>query len=171
MDIKDALKEIDDTYKQLQPMVDDVVNRHTKDIDVIFKNIKKDITTLSNKELQDYMLQLQAEAFDLTAVKDSSALKQELALTILKTKQATIYSATAGTSAARNNQATIDTVDKQVVSALYNAINNRFKSKLDEVHRMINVLSNVLISKNAEAKLRGGSRDDDTHSNDIWKDY
>ena len=29
------------------------------------------------------------------------------------------------------------------------------KSKLDETHRMINVLSNILISKNAENKLKG----------------
>ena len=30
---------------------------------------------------------------------------------------------------------------------------------IDEVHRMINVLSNVLISRNAEAKLKRGGDD------------
>jgi hypothetical protein len=112
------------------------------------------------------MLQLTVEAYYLTSIKDSSTLKQECALTLLKTGQANIFNGTAGTQNARNNQAIVDTLDKQVVNVLYNAITNRFKSKLDEIHRMINVLSNVLISKNAEAKLRGGIKDD-THSDDI----
>ena len=38
---------------------------------------------------------------------------------------------------------------------LQNAVANNLKSKLDEAHRIINVLSNVLISKNAENKLKG----------------
>lgn len=164
--IDDSLKEVNDVYKQLIPMVDDVVSKNTKEVDAIFKNIKKDLTNLTNKELQDYMLQLTVEAYYLTSIKDSSTLKQECALTLLKTGQANIFNGTAGTQNARNNQAIVDTLDKQVVNVLYNAITNRFKSKLDEIHRMINVLSNVLISKNAEAKLRGGIKDD-THSDDI----
>ena len=152
--------------KQLQPMVDDVVAKHTQDIDKIFTAIKKDLTTLTNKELQDYMIRLSAECYDLTEIKDSSTLKQECALALLKESQANVFNGTVGTQSARTNQSIIDTLDKQVVNILYNAISNRFKSKIDEVHRMISVLSNVLISKNAEAKLRGGVKDD-SHGDDI----
>lgn len=166
INIDKAQKEVYDVYKQLSPMVDDVVAKHTKEVDAIFKNIKDNLTTLTNKELQDYMVRLAAEAYDLTAIKDSSTLKQECALTLLKESQANIFNGTVGTQSARNNQSIIDTLDKQVVNILYNAITNRFKSKIDEVHRMISVLSNVLISKNAEAKLRGGITND-THGDDI----
>jgi hypothetical protein len=166
INIDNAHKEVNDTYKQLIPMVDEVVSKNSKEIDAIFNKIKSNLTNLTNKELQDYMLQLTVEAYYLTNIKDSSTLKQECALTLLKSGQAEIYNGTVGTQSARSNQAIIDTLDKQVVNVLYNAITNRFKSKLDEIHRMINVLSNVLISKNAEAKLRGGVKEDDSHSND-----
>jgi hypothetical protein len=51
-------------------------------------------------------------------------------------------------------------MDKQVVVMLQNAVANCMKSKLDEAHRMVNVLSNVLISKNAENKLKGVKDDE-----------
>ncbi len=162
-----AHKEVNDMYKQLTPMVDTVVEKNSKEVDAIFKKIKANLNNLTNKELQDYMLQLTVEAYYLTNVKDSSTLKQECALTLLKEGQANVFNCTQGTQNARNNQAIIDNLDRQVVNVLYNAVTNRFKSKLDEIHRMINVLSNVLISKNAEAKLRGGSKEDDTYNNNI----
>ena len=46
---------------------------------------------------------------------------------------------------------------------IQNAIANCMKSKLDEAHRIVNVLSNVLISKNAENKLKG-VRDDEGYT-------
>ena len=162
-----AHKEVNDLYKQLTPMVDAVVNKNCKEIDDIVGKIKSNLTVLTKKELEDYMLRLTAEAYYLTSTKDSSILKQECALTLLKEKQADVFNITPGTARAKDNQSIIDTVDKQVVTLLYNAVTNRLKSKLDETHRMINVLSNVLISKNAEAKLRGGIRDNDTYDNSL----
>lgn len=166
INIDKARKEVIDMGKQLQPMVDDVVNKYTKDVDAVFNDIKKNLTTLTNKEIRDYMIRLSAECYDLTEIKDSSTLKQECSLALLKESQANVFNGTVGTQSARSNQSIVDTVDKQVVNILYNAISNRFKSKIDEVHRMISVLSNVLISKNAEAKLRGGVTDD-THGDDV----
>lgn len=162
-----ARKEVKDLYSQLAPIVDEVVAKNSKEIDSIIKNIKSNLTNLTNKELHEYMLQLQIEAYEFARTKDMSILQQECALTLLKEKQANIYNGTAGTQSARSNQAIIDSVDKQAVSMLYNAVSNRMKSKLDETHRMINILSNVLISKNAEAKLRGGQKDDDLYDNNV----
>ena len=79
-----AHKEVNDMYKQLTPMVDTVVEKNSKEVDAIFKKIKANLNNLTNKELQDYMLQLTVEAYYLTNVKDSSTLKQECALTLLK---------------------------------------------------------------------------------------
>lgn len=159
MDIKEANKQLTEVYKELQPIVDSVVDKQSKEIDKIIERIKRNIDTLTNKELQDLMLQLSIEAYYFAHIKDMAILKQELSLALSKESHANSFNSTVGTQAIRNNQAIIDSIDKQTVNILYNAVANNMKSKLDEVHRMINVLSNVLISKNAEAKLKV-SKDD-----------
>lgn len=158
--IKAAKKEVADTFNCIRPIVTDVVSKHTKDIDVIINKIKNNLTTLTNKELQDYMLQLSIEAYYFAERKDMSLLMQECAIAISKGAQADIFNSTAGTQAVRSNNAIVESMDKQVVAMIQSAIANCMKSKLDEAHRIVNVLSNVLISKNAENKLKG-VRDDE----------
>ncbi len=155
MDIKEAHNQLTTVYKELKPIVDSVVNKQSKEIDKIIDRIKRNLDTLTNKELQDLMLQLSIEAYYFAHIKDMAILKQELSLALSKESQANSFNSTVGTQAVRNNQAIIDSLDKQTVNILYNAVANNMKSKLDEAHRMVNVLSNVLISKNAEAKLKG----------------
>ena len=160
MNIDNANKNVIDFYKDLKPIVDEVVSKNARPIDEIIKKIKKDLTTLTNKELQDYMLQLSIETYYFATIKDSSILRQECATVLLKEGQANSFNGADGTQSYRNNQAIIQNLDKQAVNVLYNAVVNCMKSKLDEAHRIVNVLSSVLISKNAEAKLKGVQSDD-----------
>lgn len=155
MNIENAKQEVAEVYKSLQPIVKEVVSKQSKEIDFIIDKIKKNLTTMTNKELQDYMLQLSIETYYFSQIKDLSVLKQECAIAVSKGAQADIFNKTVGTQVVRSNQAVIDSMDKQVVSMLQSAVANCMKSKLDEAHRMVNVLSNVLISKNAENKLKG----------------
>lgn len=164
-----ARREVQDTYKSLKPIVKEVVDKHSKEIDAIIAKIKKNLTVLTNKELQDYMLQLSIEAYYFAELKDMSILMQECAIAVSKGAQADIFNSTAGTQAVRSNQATIASLDKQVVAILQSAVANCMKTKLDETHRVVNILSNILISKNAENKLKGVGNGD-LHSNGSSKD-
>ena len=59
-------------------------------------------------------------------------------------------------------------VKQGVVNAWDNitdAIANQMKTKIDEAHRMINVLQNILISRSADSKLKGATGYDDTFDN------
>lgn len=164
MNIKEAKKTVSETYELIKPIVKETVAKNTKDIDEIIKKIKNNLTTLTNKELQDYMLQLSIEAYYFAERKDMSLLMQECAIALSKNAQADIYNRTEGTQSYRTNTAIVDSMDKQTVAMIQSAIANCMKSKLDEAHRIVNVLSNILISKNAENKLKG-VRDED--NNDI----
>lgn len=171
INIDDSTKEVTTMYDLLKPIVNDTVASYSKDIDSLIKTIKNNVTTATNKELQDYMARLSIEAYYFSETKDLSTLQQDCANILYKTKQADVYILTPGTQAARANQAVIDTQDKQIVAAIYAAVANRLKSKLDEAHRLINVLSNILISRNAEAKLKGARTDDDLHSDGVREDF
>ena len=154
-----AKKEVSEVYNSLKPIVKETMDRNTKEIDSIIAKIKQNLTTLTNKELQDFMLQLSTELYYFSERKDMSLLMQECAIALSKGAQADIFNGTAGTQAVRSNQAVIESMDKQVVAMIQSAVANGMKSKLDEGHRVVNILSNVLISKNAENKLKG-VRDD-----------
>ena len=166
IDIKASKKEVNELYRSLRPMVDEVVNKHSKTIDDIIKKIKNNLTVLTNKELQDYMMQLSIELYFFSESKDKSILMQECALVLTKETQAEVFNSTSGTQSVRNNQAIINTLDKQAIVMIQNAVANQLKSKLDEGHRIVNILSNILISRNAENKLKGvgNVRSDDNNT-------
>ena len=62
-DITAAKKEVSEVYRSLSPIVKDIVGKHSKELDNIINKIKKNMTTLTNKELQDYMMQLSIETY------------------------------------------------------------------------------------------------------------
>lgn len=159
-DIEKAKKKVKETYSALKPMVKEIVEKHSNYIDSIVNKIHDNFTTLTNKEIQDYMLQLQVEAYYFSERKDMALLMQECSIVTSKEAQASSFNSTVGTQTVRSNQAIIDSISEQVVTMLYNAVANSMKSKLDEVHRLINVLGSVLISRNAENKLKGAAVDE-----------
>ena len=169
--VNTAKKEVSEVYNLIKPIVKETIAKNTKEIDGIIKKIRDNLTTLTNKELQDYMLQLSIELYDFTERKDMSVLMQDCAIAVSKSAQADIFNSTAGTQAVRSNQAIVESMDKQVVVMIKSAEANVMKSKVDEAHRNVNILSNVLISKNAENKLKGVREDgDNLYRNSVSED-
>ena len=156
MEIKQADAEVKELYSNLKPVVNSMVLRYSSDVDSIISDIRKNIDTMTNKEIQDVMLRLAIESYHLAGIKDLSALKEDCSKALLNEGLANSYNGATGTAAYRTNQSIIDTTDKKAVNIIYGAISNSLKTKLDEVHRLTGVLSNILISRNAEAKLTNG---------------
>lgn len=148
-----AKKDVKILYESLAPMVDEVVSRYTREVDSIIKNIRNNISVLTSKETRMYMLQLEIELMALAEVKDKSLMKQDCSFTLLKEAQAEIFNTADGTQGFKTNQSIIQTLEKQAIDIVYKNIASRFKSKLDEGHRLVSVLGNNLISMNAENKL------------------
>lgn len=165
MDIKAAQNDVRNMYKDLKPIVDDVVVKHSSSIDMIIKKIKDNLNNLTNKEIREYIMQLSIEAYYFAQDKDMSLLMQECSTAILKVKNADEFNAATGTQSSKSNEAIINSQPQMVTNMVYSAISNRMKSKLDETHRVINMLSSILISNNAEAKLKGVERENDLYSN------
>ena len=156
MDIEKAKNEVNEMFQSLAPMVEEIVNKYSINIDKIILELT-DSASLTNDEIRNKMLALSAEAYIFGMSKDASLLKQECAETLLKEAQAVVYNNTDGTVPVRTNASIIKTTDSQVVNLLYSAVGNLMKTKLDETHRMINILNSILISRNAEAKLNVAS--------------
>ena len=165
-------KAVEEVYRDLVVIGDEIVAKVSKTIDKIVNDFKHNFETMSNSELSNIMLQLGIEAFYFGQRKDHALLKQACAEAIYKEGLAKSYNITTGTVANRQNQAQLDTNEKLLVKLLYDMTANLMKTKLDETHRLINVISSVIINRNAEAKLNAPSMstNTDTTQKDISSD-
>lgn len=156
MDITTAKSDVQSMFDSLAPIVLEVAGKYSKEADKLIDKLVN-ANSFTNEELREAILQLSIEAYMFSMSKDASILKQDCATTLLKESQAKLYNATQGTQVVRQNQSIVDSVDKQVVNMLYSAVANMMKTKLDEIHRLLNTLNSILISRNAEAKLNAGN--------------
>lgn len=172
MQIDAAKKQVSELYKSLSPIVETVVEKHSRELDNIVKKLRN-AESLDNEDLRKYILQLSIENFYLAESKDKSIFMQDCAIALSKEAQASAFNGAVGTQAVRSNQAIIDTMDKQAVALLQTAVANRLKSKIDEAHRLLGSLQGILISKNAENKLKGvgnANNSGDIHDNSVPED-
>lgn len=155
--LDEATKAVDDIYDQLAPMATSIMSSFSKNLDAMIDQINA-MPTLTNEEIRLYMLKLSIESYIFAGNKDTASLKSACAKALLQEKQAILFNEAEGTVNARTNIATINSSDNQIVNILYNTVTDLMKTKLDETHRMINALSNILISRQADAKIEASQQ-------------
>ena len=153
----DAKVSVDEMYKSLTKVADDIVSKHTKDIDKIVKEIENNVEKLDNKEIRMYTLKLSSLAYSLGDLVEHADLKRDCANALVKETSAKEFNLAAGTVDTKKNVALLNSSQEQAVSMLYNTVADLFKTKLNSVYRVVDSLKNVLISRNAEAILQNMS--------------
>lgn len=71
----------------------------------------------------------------------------------MKEKLSKEFLSTDGTVALKDKQSTINSSSEIIANMMYEYIASMLKTKLDEVHRVVDTLKSVLASRMAEAKL------------------
>ena len=158
MDIEQARKDCRHVYLQLQPIAKEAVEKYSKPIDTIVKEMSK-LESMTDEEIRQLMMRLSIECYFFGNYTAESSLMSDCATILQKEKNAKEYSTATGTQAEKTSIATINSMDKQAVSSLYKMVKDLMNVKLDEAHRLVNTLNSVLISRSAEKKLSLGVRD------------
>lgn len=164
VDITESRKITEEVYSQLNQIAEEIVNKQSGYLDEAVKKLHN-VDTMSNTEIRNIMAIVTVEAFRISAYKEQSELKDSCASALYKEGIAVSFNTIVGTVEARKNQSLEDNIDKQLVSILYSNVASRFKTKVDEAHRVASVLSNILISRQAEAKLSYSPRSEETLDN------
>lgn len=152
IDISSAKLNVDDMYKNLSEIVEEIVIKQSGNLDKVVKKLSN-IDSLSNEELRKLMITTSIEAYTISNFKEQSSLKDACATALYKEGIANSFNTLAGTVEARKNASVKDNLDKQIVMILYTNVCDRLKAKVDEAHRLSNILSNILISRASDAKL------------------
>ena len=156
--IDKANNDVNEIYFQLSDAAKETIGEIVKPIDDIVKELSKGITLFSNTELWDFQLRLGIESYKLANIKEQSSLKEACAEALYKEGLAKSYAEATGAAETKKQASILASIEKQAVSMLYSSISGILKAKLDEAHRLVNIIQNIQISRAAEAKLNGSPR-------------
>ena len=148
-----ALDQVDMTYGELIEVANSLNEEFTGDLNRMMESAYSDVEKLSNDAIRDLILRLSLRSYSFSEIKEKSIFKAALAETLRKEAYARNYNETSGTGGVKENTAIINTSAEILADEIYSLAASLFKTKLDEVHRVVDSLKTVLMSRLSEAKL------------------
>ena len=153
LSLEEALNNVEITYQEIIPIANDMISDLVEPINIMVDSINQSINNLSNEEIRSYILRLQLRAYQLSEPKEKSVLKATLSEALKKETYANAYQEASGTNGAKDNIAWLACSEQIVIEALYELVSSLLKTKLDQVHRLVDALKSILLSRMQEAKL------------------
>jgi len=151
--LETALTNVETTYGELVDIANGMLKPMFDPINQLVSQISATINALSIEQIRDYILQIQLKAFEISETKEKAALKAELAETLQKEKFAISFNNLEGSAAVKDKLATVENASEVVAEALYNLVSNLLKTKVDQLHRLVDALKSVLMSRMQETKF------------------
>ncbi len=151
--LESALQKVETTYSELVEIANGMLAPIIDPVNVLVTEVSSKVNSLSTENIRDYILQLQLKAFEISEVKEKSALKADLADALQKEKFAISFNSMDGSAAAKEKLALVETSSEIVVETLYNLVANLLKTKLDQLHRLVDSLKSILMSRMQEFKF------------------
>lgn len=151
--LQEALDRTDDVYKDLIEIANTIFKTYTGEVNALIKGATDNIDNLTNEDIRLLIVKLSIQSFSFGDVKERAGLKAEVSETLRKEAYAKAFNVSEGSVAVKDNQATIKTSYETSVELIYNSVASLFKTKLDEIHRVVDALKTVLMSRMSEAKL------------------
>ena len=160
--LEEALMNVQTTYGELVEVANGMLSSIVGPVNELVDEVNSRVNAMSVDQIRDFILRLQLKAFEISEIKEKSALKAELAEALQKEKYAVEFNGADGTAAVKSNIATIAASAEVASEALYNLIANLLKNKVDQLHRLVDALKSILMSRMQEAKFMNlGSSDED----------
>lgn len=151
--LETALNNVETTYGELVDIANGMLNPMFDPINTVIARVNASVNAMSIDQIRDYILTLQLKAFEISEVKEKAALKAELAETLQKEKFAISFNGLEGSAAVKDKLALVETSAEIVTEALYNLVANLLKTKLDQLHRLVDALKSILMSRMQETKF------------------
>lgn len=151
--VNTALDNVDAAYGDLIEIANSIIEEVCGDIDRMTQSAYHNIENLTNEDIRDMLLKLSLRSYSFSEIKEKSAFKAALAETLRKEAYANNFNSTEGSVAVRDNTAVVNTSSEIIAEEIYTLTASLFKTKLDELHRVVDTLKTVLMSRMQEAKL------------------
>ena len=151
--LSSALNNVEVTYKELVEISNNILDPIVGPANTLVATVNAQINSLSIDQIRDFILQLQLKAFELAEIKEKAAMKAELSEALQKEKFATTFNGLDGSAAVKEKIALVESSSETVSTVLYELISNLLKSKVDQLHRLVDCLKSILMSRMQETKF------------------
>lgn len=151
--LNEALDKVEMAYVDVVSIANDMLAPLFDPINKLVEEINGRINNFTVEEIRNYMMRLQLRAYEISETKEKSSLKAELAQAVRKEKYALTFNEAQGTAGTKDNTALLAASEEIIVESLYRLVASLLKTKLDALHRLVDALKSVLMSKMQEAKL------------------
>ena len=151
--VSKALDNIDMAYDELIDIANDICADVTGDLSEMIQSAYNNIENLTNDSIRQLLLKLSLRSYSFAEIKEKSLFKATLGETLRKEAYAKSFNSTEGTVAVRENASIINTSSEIIAEELYTLVANMFKTRVDEIHRVVDSLKSVLMSRMQEAKM------------------
>ena len=156
-DLNKALSEVEMTYSQIKDIADQMLSGPFEEPNRIVETIQYNIESMSIDMLRDYILRLQLAVYSLSELRDRSGIKAICAEAVKNEAYATAYVNQEGTAGVKDSNTTLAISENIIAQCLYDLVASLVKTKVDQLHRMIDSLKSILMSRMQEAKLSATS--------------
>ena len=151
--LNDALANVDKTYKDLIVVADKIVAPYVKEVNEIIQYATDNVERLTLDDVRNLMLKLALKSYSFSEIKEKSGLKLACAEALKDELYAKTFNSAEGSVAVRENIALLESSYETLTQAIYNEVYSLLKTKLDECHRVVGPLQNVLISIMQDIKI------------------
>ena len=151
--LDEALDYVQMTYEQFIDVANDMIKEFCGKVDNLAQKLNNSIDDLSEAEINNYILKFSLESYKLAGIKDKSLTKYDCAEMIRKYEYNKALLEQNGTSAVKDANASIAVASNQLAEIMYSYISSTLKTKVDEIHRVVDSLKSVLISRMQEKKI------------------
>lgn len=163
--LNEALNNVEMTYAELIPIANDMLQSIVSSANSIIDELNAKVNNLSVDQIRDFILRLQLKAYEISEIKEKAIMKSTLAEALQKEHFAVRFNGFDGSAAVKERLALVATSEEIVIDALYTLIANLLKNKVDQIHRMVDSLKSILMSRMQEAKFMnlGAAEDPDQY--------
>ncbi len=151
--LNEALANVQMQYSNLVEISDGVLAKDFGPIDELINYIRENSYSASIEQLRNWILDVQFRAYSLSETKEKALFTADLAEAIQREKFAISFNGKEGSQGIKDKLALIETSEETVSQLLYALIANRLKTKLDQLHRIVDSLKSVLMSRMQETKF------------------
>lgn len=152
-DINKALEAVEMTYAQIKDIADSMLAGPFEEPNKIVESIQYNIEAMSIDMLRDSILRLQLAVYSLSELRDRSGIKATCAEAIRKEAYASSYIEQEGTAGVKDSNTILAISENIVAQCLYDLVASLVKTKVDQIHRIIDSLKSILMSRMQEMKL------------------
>ena len=156
-DLNAALEAVEMTYVQITEIADSMLVGAFEEPNRIVEFIQYNVESMSIDMLRDSILRLQLAVYALSELRDRSGVKAMCAEAIRKEAYATSYIGQEGTAGVKDSNTTLAISENIIAQCLYDLVASLTKTKVDQLHRMIDSLKSILMSRMQEMKISATS--------------